>query len=216
MSSSPWRSIRLIFVMLFVIIFVTGCVRIPVSEINIPEGSVRFTETVPGEIQGVWVSTANYLGRERSDGTQSISMVLLTQEKDQSEPVSQIVFPEDVVTIGGVEYSIAWITTFEDRPGESLLTPVSTSEASGAVSAAELEGDWKVIVGPYEDIMLFNDGNYITHLHANPFSEGTWQVDNNILYLEGGFPEELRVVEYSADSLTLQQSDGVQVKWERI
>lgn len=181
------------------------------------ETGILFDETVPGELNGQWVATVNYFERRDADGVERMSMVLIADKDKDGKDESDIIFPDDMFTIGNTAYKVVWIKASGDKPGESMIAPVSTQTEENSINKETLIGFWQTISGSsYQDILIEADGTFISRLNNMPFASDTWEYANGVISLKGGFPEELTIVSFVNDVLTLKQPDGVMVEWKKI
>jgi hypothetical protein len=76
----------------------------------------------------------------------------------------------------------------------------------------ELIGDYDVIEGDYESMIMAEDGRWYTHLHARPFYDGEWTFENGLLIFESISFDEPRVYNHVVmeEGLIILENDGDQ------
>src|SRR3989338_3600706 len=104
-----------------------------------------------------------------------------------------------------------------DKLKEGIAESINEKETTdkkenGTIAKLDITGSWSVEKGPYQKIIIFEDGSYSAFLNDKPLIEGNWYFIDGVFALVAKQNPELSegfsAITKNGDTLTLQTNEG--------
>ena len=111
-----------------------------------------------------------------------------------------------------------------DKLKEGIAESINEKETTdkkenGTIAKLDITGSWSVEKGPYQKIIIFEDGSYSAFLNDKPLIEGNWYFIDGVFALVAKQNPELSegfsAITKNGDTLTLQTNEGT-LTWKKI
>lgn len=106
-------------------------------------------------------------------------------------------------------------------PAKPVAPTTEATPVAKPAARPDVRGSWKTEGTDFAEITLAADGTFASHLHARPFSTGTWKLVEAgtgydlVLHSPAAGDQTLRAVQRDKDTLRLEV-DANTVVWQRI